>query len=337
MEDFDVASAVDEIGSGLGLSDTTEETSDDRGDVNLEVGSSEKSDESAAAPEKTEAPETTPAETTTPEVVSKPPPRTWRAEAQADWNKLPPHVQDEVLKREDDMFRGIETYKADANFGKSVNSIFQPYLPMLQAQNINPLAVVDNYMKMQHVMLTGTQAQKQAVIQNVIKAYNVDYNPLGQEPPGERPYVDPQVQTLQQQLQQLESRQQALDLARQEEIRGGIRKELDAFAADPKNPYFLEVADDITTLLKSGVKTLAEAYEKAVWANPVTRAKEQARVTAEQVTKAQKEATERAQAAKKSTAANVKSKPRSGSGTAPLGSIDDTLAEAFRAIQARSN
>lgn len=336
MEDleFDVASAVDEIGSGLGFDDTAEETSND--DVNLEVTSLTKPEESAATSEEGKAAPEAPAEAAE-TITTKAPPRTWRAEAQADWSKLPPHIQDEVLKREDDMFRGIEGYKQDANFGKSVQGIFQPYMPMLQAQNINPLAVVDNYMKMQHVMLTGTQAQKQAVIQNVIKAYNVDFQQSFQAEAQERPYVDPQVQTLQQQLQALESRQQALDLARQEEIRGGIRKELDAFSADPKNPYFLEVADDITTLLKSGVKTLAEAYEKAVWANPITRAKEQARVTADGISKAQREATERAQAAKKSTAANVKSKPRSGSGTAPLGSIDDTLAEAFRAIQARSN
>jgi hypothetical protein len=332
-DDFDVASAVDEISGGLGLELDNDNSSDDTSDDvkldSLDTGAAENSDDKVETP----AAEEKPTETAAPAPSAKVAPRTWRAEAIAGWDTLPENIKDEVLKREDDMFKGIESYKSDATFGKTVQNIFAPYQAMLQAQNINPLAVVDNYMKMQHVMLVGTQAQKQATIRNVIKAYNVDFN-VNEVPP-EAPYVDPQVQTLQQQLQALESRQQALDLARQEEIRGGIRKELDAFSADPKNPYFLEVADDITTLLKSGVKTLAEAYEKAVWANPVTRAKEQARVTAEQVAKAQKESTEHAQAAKKSTAANVKSKPRSGSGTAPLGSIDDTLAETFRAIQSR--
>lgn len=52
-----------------------------------------------------------------------------------------------------------------------------------------------------------------------------------------------------------------------------IEKEVEAFAADPAHPFFDELSDDIAAILKTGA-SLAEAYEKAVWANPVTRAKE---------------------------------------------------------------
>ena len=57
-----------------------------------------------------------------------------------------------------------------------------------------------------------------------------------------------------------------------------MNNEINIFAADPAHPYFDDVANDITALLRGGgAKDLADAYDKAVWANPVTRAKEQAR------------------------------------------------------------
>ena len=44
---------------------------------------------------------------------------------------------------------------------------------------------------------------------------------------------------------------------------------METFALDTKaHPYFDEVADDIIALLKTGA-SLQEAYDKAVWANPV--------------------------------------------------------------------
>ena len=57
------------------------------------------------------------------------------------------------------------------------------------------------------------------------------------------------------------------------EERARIEIEVNAFAADPEHPYFDELSDEIVAILKTGA-SLAEAYEKAVWANPVTREKE---------------------------------------------------------------
>ena len=44
-------------------------------------------------------------------------PKTWRPEAAAKFATLPPEVQQEVLKREEDIFKGLEGYKADASIG----------------------------------------------------------------------------------------------------------------------------------------------------------------------------------------------------------------------------
>lgn len=73
------------------------------------------------------------------------------------------------------------------------------------------------------------------------------------------------------------------------EERAAITKEVNAFAADPAHPFFDEVSDDIVAFLKTGA-SLAEAYEKAVWANPVTRQKEIARRQKEKDSKPRGEA-----------------------------------------------
>jgi S1-C subfamily serine protease len=73
------------------------------------------------------------------------------------------------------------------------------------------------------------------------------------------------------------------------EEKAAITKEVNAFATDPAHPFFDEVSDDIIAILKTGA-SLAEAYEKAVWANPVTRQKEIARRQKEKDAKPHQEA-----------------------------------------------
>ncbi len=116
-----------------------------------------------------------------------------------------------------------------------------------------------------------------------------------------------------------------------------VQQEVRAFATDPANVYFNELADDIAMLLKSKVcSSLKEAYDKAVWANPQTRAKEITRLEAEANAKRQREAEDRAAAARKANGANLRTRDRPASPTAAKGTIDDTLTETLAAIQARS-
>ena len=45
----------------------------------------------------------------------------------------------EVHRREEDMFRGLEAYKADAGIGKTFKSAISQYLPTLQQHGIDPI------------------------------------------------------------------------------------------------------------------------------------------------------------------------------------------------------
>ena len=334
-EDFDLAGASAELSESLFGSSGDDNSADDG--PSLEDGESSGGGDTATdiPAAKDDAQEAPVAETTEPAAPAEvlPAPKTWRPDAAAKWATLPPEVQQEVLKREQDIFKGLEAYKADATVGRSVNQIIAPYLPMLEAAGLNPLQQVEGLMKAHHLLATGSPQQKQALFERLAQDYGVQLAP---SPDSENPFIDPQVGALQSQLTALQSQLKEREAREATAVRQTLQKEIDTFAADPAHVYFDEVATDIAGLLRSqAATTLEEAYEKAVWANPVTRAKEQARLTAESQAQAAKAAEAKAAEARKATAANVRAKPKAASATTPLGSIDDTLSEALSSIRSR--
>ena len=97
---------------------------------------------------------------------------------------------------------------------------------------------------------------------------------------------------------------------------------------------FDEVADEIALLVSQG-KSLQDAYDTAVWMNPVTRAKEQARLTSEHEAKLKETARLEALPKKRATSVNVKNGDAARTPTEPVGSLEDTIRETHRAIRAR--
>ncbi len=329
--DFDLAGAGDTISADLFGTSGGGDNGDNADDVNLDDTGDTDAGTAAATPPVAGTPQAKKGEGATPPAASTPqPPKTWRPEAAAKFATLPPEVQQEILKREEDIFKGLESYKADASIGKAFKEVVQPYMHIFQSQGIDPMQQVSGLMRAHVALATGTPEQKQQFFQYLAKEYGVD---LG----AEAPYIDPQVASLQKQLSDLQSRLNGREQREANEVRSKLQAEIDAFASDPAHPYFDEVANDIAGLLRSGAaKDLKDAYDKAIWANPITRAKEQARLTAEAEAKAKAEAAERAKQARKATGANVKSSAKAASGTAPLGSIDDTLNAALAAIKSRA-
>lgn len=328
--DFDLAGAGDTISADLfGVSGGEDGNGGNADDVNLDDNGGTDAGAAAATPPATGAPSPTEA-APAPAANALQPPKTWRPEAAAKFATLPPEVQQEVLKREEDIFKGLESYKADASIGKALKGVVQPYLQIFQSQGIDPMQQVSGLLRAHVALATGTPEQKQQFFQHLAKEYGVDLDV-------EAPYIDPQVAGLQKQLSDLQSRLNGREQHEANEARSKLQAEIDTFASDPAHQYFDEVANDIAGLLRSGAaKDLQDAYDKAIWANPITRAKEQARLTADADAKAKAEAAERAKQARKATGANVKSSAKAASGTAPLGSIDDTLNAALVAIKSRA-
>lgn len=330
--DFDVSAAVDEIGSGLGL-DLPETTSDD---VELDVTSPAADPEVTADTEVKVEPTTSeePAAPTTPAADAAP--KTWRKEAAATWAALPSEAKNEILKREADIFSGIESYKADAGFGKSIKTAITPYEQILRDNNMDPAQTITSLMATHHTLATGTPQARLDLFTRMAKEYGIPL-PTGEASSGEPPYIDPAVAALQTELSSVKSTLEAQTQRAAAEQRNLISKQIDAFATDPSNIYWADVADSMAVMLESRqASTLQEAYDKAIWTNPAVRAKEIARQTAEATAKAQAASEEKVKAAKQATAANVKASAKVGSATTPKGSLDDTLAAAMANIKARA-
>jgi hypothetical protein len=259
------------------------------------------------------------------------PPKTWSKEAAALYASLPELARKEIRKREADALNGITKYKSDAEWAMGVRKAFDPYRATLQTIGVNEAQAIQTLMGIDHTLRYGTPEQKAGAIRQMVKAFGIDPKSLTEDEPA---YTDPAMKPLLEKVSKLEATLTQTQRESYEARRAEAQAQVEAFASDPTHQYFDEVADDISKFIDVGY-SLEEAYDKAVWANPVTRAKEQARLKQEAEEKVRKDLAEAARGAKKATAANVKASPKEKSATAPIGSIDDTLAETLNEIRSR--
>ena len=290
----------------------------------------------AKTPEELAAEVAAKAEENSAEVQATGAPKTWSKDAIETWATIPPRAQQEILKREEDMFRGLEQYREKAELGGQYDKVVEPYRAILAAEKINPVELFQNFAGNHYLLSRGTQEQKLQIFKSFADFYKIDMPALIGMVGEPLKVVDPEIQALKDEIERLKgsdsAREQAALQARQEEF----AQQVEAFASDPKNAHFSDVADDIATLLKTGVaKTLQDAYDKAVWNNPVTRQKEVDRLAAEKTSEAQRIAAEKVKEAERAKAANVKSSTKTKDGTVPVGSMDDTLHETMSKISAR--
>jgi hypothetical protein len=272
-----------------------------------------------------------PTEENSPQVQQIGAPKTWSKEALEKWATIDPLVQKEIAKREEDIHRGIEQYKARAEVGDRFTEVTKPYAEILQREGVDPVQLFQAFSANHFILTSGTPEQKLNVAAMLMKSYGIDPDQvkalLANQPAPAAPAALPP---------EADQRIKALEQARYEEQRAALAEQVQAFAADPKNIYFKDVSSDMATLLKTGVaSTLQQAYDMAVYNNPDTRQKELDRLTAERMEAERKAEAERLEQARQAQGANVKSKPKNKSGTAPVLSMEETLEETYREIAAR--
>jgi hypothetical protein len=356
---FDMAGAVSEVAAGLGFGGSDNGNAD-ASDTPSDTGSTTPAGDDGAAVEQSSAgsegakgdapgehaadatgqPATTPAPAPTEDLTQ--PPKTWRKEATAGWETLPEGVRAEIHKREGDMYRGLEQYKSGAEFGWEIAGMFKPYEQIMSQAGVAPQQIIPGLLNAHATLAMGNDDAKLDTLQRIVKDYAIPLPKLLAKLTGGAlddvgPYVDPQVKALQEKLDGLQFRLSQQDQVAAQAKQAEIQRSVQDFASDPKNVYFGELADDIALLIRSGVtKDLKVAYEKALWANPAVRAKEQARIAAEAESERTRKAAEAAAKARVATAANVRSTARSGGPTAAkTTSLDDTLERTLAEIQAR--
>lgn len=337
-EDFDTVSALAEISSELFGQDSKADLAGGESESEGLEPDTEKvlvGDEAPAPKTATIEGETLASEDNSAEVQALGAPKTWTKEALAEWAKIPPLAQQQIMKREEDMFKGLAEYKGRAEVGDRYSEVVQPYDVILKAEGVDPIELFKNFAGNHYLLRRGTQEQKLSVFKNFVDFYRIDIPSLiGMIDNAAE--VDPNTRALRERLDRIEAQNRSAQTAVLEEQRAKVSAEVEAFSSDPANIYFQEVAADVAALLKSRVATtLKDAYERAVYSNPVTRQKELDRLTAENQTKAQQLTAEQIAKARKATGANIDIKPRTKGATVPVGTMDDTLNETMAAIAAR--
>ena len=341
-DEFDIEAAVSSLGEELfGASDegnSDADTSDGSSADNSSVSPPDATNDGAgAAPvvaDKTAEKESVDDAPQSPPPDSVAPPKTWRPEAAGMWAQLPPAVQQEVLKRESDIFQGIEQYRDLAQTGRTFQQTIAPFQDHFRAAGMDPVATVGNLLNAHHVLARGTPEQKLQLVRAIITDAGLSADDLLAEPP----YLDPAVRDLRSELTSVKSQLQQREQRELETQRAALQVQVEKFFSAPANKYANEVATEMQNLIVSGQATdLASAYDKAIWLNPVVRGKVLAEQQAAARAAEEKANAEKAAAAKVAASANIRSTPKSGrtAATAPK-SIDETLQETLAAIQSRS-
>lgn len=257
-------------------------------------------------------------------------PKSWTKDQQAVWDTMSDAAKDQVLKREKQIVEGLDAYKDNATYGKTMREAIKPFEGYLQSQNVDATKAVQYLLGAHYRLTQGTPESKLAAYQELGK--NLGLTPADPNQPPADPTVNAALDRISKLEQSLTARQQA----ELNEARGRVSKEVEAFASDPAHPYFDEVSDDITIYIGAGM-SLQDAYERAVWANPVTRAKEQARVAEDTEKKLRENARLNALKARKASSTNVKSRDTTRAPTEPLGTMEDTMKETLAVIRERAH
>ena len=281
-----------------------------------------------AAPEpEAAAPQATAPATEAPKTYD--PPKSWKKEMHEYWTKLDPTVQGYFIEREEQLLNGFKQFSP-------LRDALQPHLDYLNKQNIQAPYAIDSLLKAHRMLTEGPIEQRRAYYQQLGK--NLKIMDEAMQAQGQQPApVDPAVQQLQQKLSMLEDTIQQRTQREIETVKTEVQKEVDLFAADAKaHPYFDEVATDIAAFVSQG-KSLQDAYDMAVWANPVTRAKEQARLLTEHEAKLKENARLTALPKKKAAGVNVRSSGEGTAPTEPVGSLEDTIRSVHRELRGRAS
>jgi hypothetical protein len=249
------------------------------------------------------------AEITPAPAPEKRPPSSWKKEAAAEFDKLPPHVQDEVLRRETDFHKGIEGFKQHADLGRSMERAIQPYMQTIQQLGVAPDQAVGALLRADAMLRNPDPAQRAQYFASLAQQYGID---MGQA--AQIPQRDPYTLQLEQQLNQILQQQESFQQSQQEQQRQSLNSELQAFAATAE--HFEAVREDMAALLQAGRATdIKDAYDKAVYANPQTRQTLLEQQRSETLKQAQQAAL--ANRAKAASVSVRGSSPASGTGAAP--------------------
>lgn len=289
-----------------------------------------------AAPEKVEAPaeipSTDPAKAST-QPASTPvvaPPAGWTAAEKAEWSKLPPAVQAAVSRREAEISQGGKQWSEEK---RRYEGLISPLAQEAAKLGLDPSTGLNALLGTHRAL----QADPRGTLLKLAQQYGVDLTTAGQTPDNS-PQTQPDISALVRQavepyLAPIQHRFQSEDQQRQQSATTLVEQ----FAAQPGHEHFAAVEAEIMDLIP-GVKArnpgwdhqkiLQEAYDRAVYANPETRAAMLAAKDAAAEAKRVADAKARATNARRA-GASVTGSPNGAPSTEPADTLRGEIERAF--------
>jgi hypothetical protein len=198
-------------------------------------------------------------------------PTTWKKEYRDLWSKMEKgeaitredfvKFADYANQRENEYRKGVSAYKAEADNAKQLVEAIGPFIPELQAQNIHPVAWINNLGRAHMVLSKAPYAEKVQMFHRLAQDYVIQLN--------ENNEVNPYQNELVQQLQATQQQVQQLAQIREQEENQRLMSEINRVASNVEQfPHFEQVREDMAQLLERGLaKDLESAYAKAVRIN----------------------------------------------------------------------
>jgi hypothetical protein len=304
------------------------------------------------------------------------PPAETTAEVPAHWSQsdkeliaaLPKEHQGKVVERYKAIEAGFtpklqELAEIRRNYDGAMQ-LFQPHMQALRQAGRTPSDIIAGYVQIERDLVQGRQFVQQGGVNDlgaqhvarIISTYNIDPGRVAALLRGEQPEgnmgaaAQPPAAIPQQFLQAFNSLEQRLnqrEAADQAAKEAAVNSQMDVFINEKdetgqlKHPYFSELERDMTllaqTMLSQGMQpTIADLYQRAVYANPETRSKLLAANQAQEQRKAAAERKAQAVAATRA-ASSVNGSPGTGGSPAErrgARSLREQIAEAAAELEA---
>ena len=249
------------------------------------------------------------------------PPKSWSADVKAEWSKLPPAVQQAVIKRENEINEGGRRWSEER---RQYDEVLTPVRGLAQQHGVDEREAINRLLAANEWL----ERDPQGAIAAFAQAYGVD---LSAPSNNNAPPTDPLVARLHQEVSGLKS---TLQQRERDEASSAIQ----SFASSPGHEHFEAVKARMGQLMEAGqANDLNDAYEKAIWLDPSIRPQLIAAQTASEL--AARRAAEKATADKaRAGALSLSGSPAGGpapQAPAEYETVRDAVKAAFRQHAAR--
>lgn len=254
------------------------------------------------------------------EVQRPEPPRSWKADKRAVWDKLDPETAAYINQRETEQTKGFEDYRATR---EPIYRAVEPYVGELRQRGFDPEKLTQELFYTHRLLSSGDEATRLQTIVNIAHASGI---PLGQMlqqsaalTPQMQHHLDPNVMAANQRARNAEYQMSQIQTAQHAQGNASADQAIADFAQS--HEHFEALRPVMAQLIQTGMaQDLDSAYSKALRLNEKLFEQSQATQRAAAEQQRRTEADKAAKAAKANAVSTRSATPgNAANGVAPKG------------------